>query len=86
MKSCRFWRPLRVLVMVLLVGYFLSKIIDSSSKLQMGEIGVSFEKIQEELVEGGALCYYSNFLATKLADFILLIFLILIWKILFCGS
>ena len=60
MTSCRFWRPIRVLITFLLIGYFVSKIIDSSRKLQKGEIGVSFERIREELVEGSSLCYSSS--------------------------
>ena len=55
-SSWSMWRPLRVLVLFLLVGYFVSKIIDSSRKLQDQKIGVSFERIREELVEVSAHC------------------------------
>ena len=60
MTSCRFWRPIRVLVTFLLIFYFVRKIIDSSRKLQNGEIGVSLERIREELVEESSLCYSSS--------------------------
>ena len=54
--SWNLWRPAKVLILLLLVGYFVSRIIDSSRKLQAREIGVSFERIREELVEDSALC------------------------------
>ena len=57
MTSCRFWRPIRVLVTFLLIFYFVRKIIDSSRKLQNGEIGVSLERIREELVEESSLLF-----------------------------
>ena len=50
------WRPIRFLVLSFLVTYFVSKIIDSSKKLQKGEIGISLERIREELVEESPLC------------------------------
>ena len=40
------------MALALLVGYFVLKIIDSSTKLQQREIGLSFGRIREELVEG----------------------------------
>ena len=53
MKSI--WGYLRILVMLLLVGYFVSKIIQSSKKLKDREIGISLERIREEHVEDSAL-------------------------------
>ena len=46
------WRPLRFLILFLLVSYFISKLIDSSRRLHEAEIGLSFKKIREDLVEG----------------------------------
>ena len=51
------WRPIRFLVLAILVGYFVLEVIDSWSKLQQREIGLSFERIREELVEGSHNCY-----------------------------
>ena len=51
MDSYRLWRPVKGLVLLLLFGYFVTKIIESSTKLQKREIGVSLERIREELVE-----------------------------------
>ena len=58
--SWNLWRSAKVLILLLLVGYFVSRIIDSSRKLQAREIGVSFERIREELVEDSALCYFNS--------------------------
>ena len=60
MSSWQLWRPAKVLVLFLLFGYFVSKIFDSSMKLQEHEIGVSFERIREEFVEERALCYFDS--------------------------
>ena len=51
------WRPIRILVLTFLVGYFVLEVIDSWSKLQQREIGLSFGRIREELVEGSLACY-----------------------------
>ena len=56
MNSRLLWRPAKVLVLLILTSYFITKIIDSFEKLQGEEIGVSFENIREELVEESALC------------------------------
>ena len=60
MSSWQLWRPAKISVLFLLFGYFVSKIFDSSVKLQEREIGVSFERIREELVEDSALCYFES--------------------------
>ena len=59
MGSRRLWRPIKALVVLLLVAYFVSKIIDSCNKLQKREISLSLERIREELVEDCDLCYFS---------------------------
>ena len=51
------WQHIRLLALALLVGYFVRKIIDSSTKLHQSEIGLSFGKIREELVEGSRDCF-----------------------------
>ena len=57
------WQPIRLLAVALLVGYYAVKILDSVTKLHQGEIGLSFGRIREELVEGshdGYCCYVLN--------------------------
>ena len=46
------WQLIRLLAVALLVGYYAVKILDSATKLHQGEIGLSFGRIREELVEG----------------------------------
>ena len=45
------WHLARLFVLGLLVYYFITKIIDASTKLQEGELGISVERRKEELVE-----------------------------------
>ena len=47
-----FWRPARLLVLLSLVGYFITKIIQASEKLEERELGISVDRRKEELVEG----------------------------------
>ena len=51
-------RLLRLLVFSLLFCYFVLQIIYSAQKLQDAEIGISFGRKREELVEGSYLCYF----------------------------
>ena len=51
----KLWQLARLFVLSLLVYYFITKIIDASTKLQEGEIGISVERRKEELVEGSKL-------------------------------
>ena len=54
-----FWRLARLLVLFSLIGYFITKIIQASEKLQKGELGISVERRKEELVEGSFLeCHF----------------------------
>ena len=49
---------LRLLVFSLLFCYFVLQIVYSARKLQDAEIGISFGRKREELVEGSHLCYF----------------------------
>ena len=51
-------RPIRFLFMCVLGSYFVSIIVDSWRKLQKGEIGISLERIREELVEVSSIISY----------------------------
>ena len=47
------WRPLRALVVLALVGYFISKIIVAYIKLKEEKIGTAFNTINADTVEVG---------------------------------
>ena len=57
--AMNFWRPARLLVLFSLVGYFITKIIQASKKLQEGELGISVDRRKEELVEGSNFSYFT---------------------------
>ena len=61
-SAMNFWRPARLLVLFSLVGYFITKIIQASKKLQEGELGISVDRKKEELVEGSTfcICYFTS--------------------------
>ena len=47
------WRPLRVLVVLALFGYFISKIIPAYMKLKEEKIGYAFSTINSDTIEVG---------------------------------
>ena len=47
------WRPLRALVVLALLGYFISKIIVAYIKLKEEKIGTAFNTINADTIEVG---------------------------------
>lgn len=52
-----FIQLIRVLVLALLLGYFVTKVVDSTTKLQEAKIGTLFRRITKETVEGRSQSY-----------------------------
>ena len=46
-------RPHRALLMLVLLGYFTSKIITAYSKLREGKVGTAYDNINAETIEVG---------------------------------
>ena len=53
-------RPIKVLVMAILICYTTVKVFEAARKLNDGKIGTLFRKINEETVEGSAINISEN--------------------------
>ena len=56
-RKMDFWRHARLLVPTILVFYFVIKMVQFSNKLNKGEVGTLFRKINQVIVEGSIVCH-----------------------------
>ena len=56
-KKIDFWQQARLLITTILLCYFVIKMVQFSEKLNKGEIGTLFRKINQAIVEGSIVCH-----------------------------